>query len=400
MKRVLLASAVCLTVLLACGCWDRTEVNDLALVMAAAIDKKEGNRIELSVEIFLPRSQRGGGISGMGGEQGGAKGGGKATLVRSAEGVNIADALARLQEEVPRKIRWGHCKVYIFGEETAKAGIFEKVDFFQRHPEVRTRAYVYVSKGNASRILEVLPPLERDSGEVIRELSKLHVGMGVTILDLKQMLRGEGGAVALPMVDILSPRKGQHELETAPYLFGTAVFKKDKMIGRITQNETRGVMWLKNEIRNATVTVKEEEFEGSVSFHQIRATTKLTPKIERGKWKMHVEVKAEGDMVQNGTVLNPVRPEILGKMEKAFKDEIQNQLETALRTVQKKMKADIFGFAEEFHRKYPKQWHQVKDQWDDVYPKVEVTIDIKAHIRSPGAATHPAGIPEQEVKQE
>jgi len=64
------------------------------------------------------------------------------------------------------------------------------------------------------------------------------------------------------------------------------------------------------------------------------------------------------------------------------------------------MKADIFGFAEEFHRKYPKQWNQVKDQWDGVYPKVEVTIDIKAHIRSPGAATLPAGIPEQEVKQE
>jgi spore germination protein KC len=367
--------------------------------MAAAFDKKEGNRIELSVQIFIPRSQKGGGGSGMGGGEGGGGGGGKATLVRSAEGMNIADAVARLQGKVPRKISWGHCKVYIFGEELAKAGVSEEVDFFHRQPEIRTRAYMYVSKEKASKVLEVLPPLERDSGEVIRELSKLRLGMETTIFDMKQMLRGEGRAAVLPMVDILNPRNGEKELETAPYLFGTAVFKKDKMIGMITQSATRGVMWLRNEFRTTTVTVKEKEMNGFFSVNQIRATTKLIPKMEQGKWKMHVKVRAEGDMVQNGTVLNPMTPEILDNMEKAVKDDIKNQIELALGTAQKKMKADIFGFAKEFHRKYPKQWNKVKDQWDDFFPKVEVTIDVEANIRSLGASTIPAGIPEQEVKQ-
>ena len=35
------------------GCWDRVEVNDLAIVTAAVIDKKDDNQIELSNQILV-----------------------------------------------------------------------------------------------------------------------------------------------------------------------------------------------------------------------------------------------------------------------------------------------------------------------------------------------------------
>ncbi|MDP4086958.1 MAG: Ger(x)C family spore germination protein, partial [Bacillota bacterium] len=37
------------------GCWDRREVNDLALVTAAGIDKKSDGLLELSVLVFIPK---------------------------------------------------------------------------------------------------------------------------------------------------------------------------------------------------------------------------------------------------------------------------------------------------------------------------------------------------------
>ncbi|MNC78447.1 hypothetical protein D3C75_1306600 [compost metagenome] len=63
------------------------------------------------------------------------------------------------------------------------------------------------------------------------------------------------------------------------------------------------------------------------------------------------------------------------------------------------MKADIFGFAKEFHRKYPRQWGVVKERWDEVFPQVKVTVDIEVNIRRPGLITVPGGIPENEVKE-
>ncbi|WP_367753946.1 Ger(x)C family spore germination C-terminal domain-containing protein [Ammoniphilus sp. 3BR4] len=50
-------------------------------------------------------------------------------------------------------------------------------------------------------------------------------------------------------------------------------------------------------------------------------------------------------------------------------------------------------------RKYPKEWQKSKDHWDDIFPSVEVTFDLKAYVRRPGMNTNPQGLPEDEVKK-
>ena len=76
-KSVLLFLGICGTIPLVSGCWDRVEINDLAIVTAAAIEKKEDNQIELSIQVFIPKSLSSGG--GQGGPGGG--GGVPTTLV-------------------------------------------------------------------------------------------------------------------------------------------------------------------------------------------------------------------------------------------------------------------------------------------------------------------------------
>lgn len=72
MKSVLLLLGICGTTPFLSGCWDRTEITDLAIVTAASIDKKDNNQIELSVQVFIPSSiSSGGGGQGGGASQGG-----------------------------------------------------------------------------------------------------------------------------------------------------------------------------------------------------------------------------------------------------------------------------------------------------------------------------------------
>lgn len=61
------------------------------------------------------------------------------------------------------------------------------------------------------------------------------------------------------------------------------------------------------------------------------------------------------------------------------------------------MNADAFGFADAFHRKYPKEWAKAKNHWNKVLPKVDVKIDIKVRISRPGLFTTPAGLKKEEV---
>src|SRR5213080_1886672 len=99
MKRLFLLLTVCGSIFFLSGCWDRVEINDLAIVTGAAIDKKGDNDVELTIQVFLPNAlSSGGGQSGGGGSSGGAL-----TIVTSEKGINLADALSKVQGNLPRK---------------------------------------------------------------------------------------------------------------------------------------------------------------------------------------------------------------------------------------------------------------------------------------------------------
>ncbi|GHH99427.1 Ger(x)C family spore germination protein [Neobacillus kokaensis] len=385
---LMLTFSICLLTLFLTGCWDRVEINDLALVMATGLDKANDNNIELSVQLAIPKA--------MGGGQGmvGGHGGDKPTIVEKATGKTIFEAMSRLQEKVSRRIFWGHNEVIIIGEKLAREGIQRHIDFFTRHPSPRERSFVFVAKGKAIDTLKVIPDLERSSAEITRELANFKIGMSVTLKELVQMLIGNTRAAALPWIEV----EREPENKMGLRVNGTAVFKKDKMVGRINDKVTRGVLWLRNEIKLSAVTFEPKGAEGQISFNLLRSHTELIPKIENGKWKITAKVVTEDDVVENETKLNLMNPKIVKEIEKQLEQEIDDRILMTVKLVQEEMEADIFGFADAFYRHYPDQWSKVKDQWDEKFPEVEVDIKSNAYIRRPGMSTSPQGIPENEVK--
>ena len=171
------------------------------------------------------------------------------------------------------------------------------------------------------------------------------------------------------------------------------------MIGKMSEKATRGILWLRDEMEAYTVSVKPKGVSGEISLNPVSAHVKLVPQIQNEKWKMLVKIDTEGAVVENGTNLLISSPESIKTVEKAFQKAIKKRIELALQEAQHKMKADILGFGEEFHRKYPKQWKQNENRWDQVYPEVEVKIDVEAHVRRQGYITQPGGMPEKEVKE-
>ncbi|KAB2337271.1 Ger(x)C family spore germination protein [Cytobacillus depressus] len=373
------------------GCWDRVEVNDLAIVTAAAIDNKEKN-IEISLQIFIPKSISSG---GQGGGGGGGASGNPVTMVVSQSGINLADALSKLQADLPRKIFWGQCKVFIFGEKRAKEGILDELDFLLRQPEPRERSYVFVSKGKAKEILELQPNLERDSADTIKEIVEFDSGIKVTLKDLDEMLNGDAQTAILPYLKIAT-EKIKKKSYPYPKITGSAIFKKDKMIGDISVKETRGILWLRNEIKNYTVTIEGKNRKGILSIYPVTAKVDLTPYIRGENWIMKIKIETEGTVIQNNTNFNLANPNDLKLVEKALTDEIKKRIELVLPKIQNELEADVVGFAKKFHRKYPKQWNKVSQHWDEVFPNIKLNYDFKGHIRREGYITKPTKLTVEE----
>jgi len=363
------------------GCWDRTEINDLAIVLAAGVDQGEKNMVELTVQVYVPTSGSGASSTGEPGALNTAKG---QTMISTADGVSLADALSHLQERLSRKLFWGHGDVLVFGKTRAAAGIKDDLDFILRFVQMRERADVYVTEGKAIEIMHLIPRLERSSMEALRELSKTQVSTEVDLRNIVQnMLETPGQTFFLPSVlsgEEMSDEHNVHKTDK-PYFAGVSIFKHAKLIGSVDNELTRGVFWLTNRIKASVITLTPEKSEGTVSIDLISSRTVVHPRIdEKGKWHVVLSIAGMGDVLQNTTSLDLMKPEDMLLVNRGANDLIRNRVDRALAHIQKNMKADVFGIGNAFRKHYPKQWKQAMGNWEQVFPEVEIRSDVNVRI--------------------
>ncbi|BCJ87302.1 Ger(x)C family spore germination protein [Effusibacillus dendaii] len=377
-KTVLLLFFLSINALLLSGCWDRTEVNDLAIITATGLDLTEDHQLELSVKIYLTSPSAPQQTSGMSDTSG--EGAGK-SVVRSAAGPTMADAVSKLQQVITRKVFWGQDEVFIFGESLAKEGLAGPMEFLMRHPAPRERANVFVSKGSAKDVLQLEPPIERSVADALRKMAESQTGLNITMKELAQMMAGRAKAAVIPLVEIKPQQENQ---EAFPFINGAAILKNGKLVGRMNDSATRGIMWLRNEVKRGTVTVSPKNTKGHVSLQLLRSHTELVPHIHGDNWSITVKIETQDDIVENTTDLDLADPKHIEELETELGSDIKHRVNMALAQAQKKMNADIFNFADTFYRKYPKEWNQNKDRWDEIYPNVEVKLETNPKVARPG----------------
>ncbi len=370
------------------GCWDRVEIEDLGIVLGTGLDKGEDNQIRLIVQLAVP-TEMGGGPQQVGR-------GKKPTFTVIGTGETVYDALVDVQRQFSDRIFFGHNRVLIIDEELAKEGIAEYIDFFVQHPQPRLRALVIVSK-NAEEALKTETSKDLSSSQALEEIVQLlKSGIRITLKDVFQMLRQEGESVVLPWVQA-SDNEGEQENVQVK---GAAIFDGDQLIGTIDFELKKGLLWLRDEMDLQSISVNPEEADGYITFHLIRSKTNLLPSIEGGNWKITVEIEQENEIVENQTTLDTSTEKVQRELEKDLNKTVEQQIRKTLEKVQKEMKTDAFGFAEAFERKYPKRFAQEKDHWDEIYPEVEVEINVTSRIRRIGMTTNQVGKLPKEVKEE
>ncbi|GGG71590.1 Ger(x)C family spore germination protein [Paenibacillus radicis (ex Gao et al. 2016)] len=367
-----LATSLCL--LLTTGCWDRVEVNDLAIVTGAGFDLTDDNKIKLTIQIFDPGSSSE--SSTMGGSPSNER---KQPLLESAVGLNTADAASKLQELLSRKFFWGQADIFVFGEKLAKHGIQDPMDFLTRHPHPRERANMYISKGNADSILQWEPHIERNSSEVLREMSALQSGLDIKLLDVIVQLGSDVHTTVIPWVSMKTS-----DNKPTPYLGGYASFQDLKLNHWYNQQKTRGLLWLRNEIMTATLTAKPgDDDPGVVSLQLLDTRCRLTPSIQGNKWRMKVTVTTKGDLVQSTSSMDVTKLENIEKLEDLFEGVITKRISSAVQTAQKS-NTDVLLFAREYHRHYPKQYDTAKLNWKTIFPAIEVEYETEMTILRTG----------------
>lgn len=383
---------VILTALLG-GCWSRVELSEAAMVLGAGVDWTADKRIRLTLQIARPSA------FATGGEAGGGK---EATSwVVSAEGNTIEEALRYLTMQVTRDIHWPHCFVLVIGEDMAKQGTSLVTNFFQRERQTREIMRVMVAQGEAKDFLETSSILEKTSAQAVSFLLRMRTGHSVQLREFAEMLASKGIQPVATRVEVkeVGVTPGQDKTsqpQKQVIISGLGVFKEDKLIGWLDANETRGLLWLKGEPMKGEITVPSpEEPAKKISIRIRQKKTKVVPEYDRESLRFDVEVKVEGDIVEQQSRENLAAPEKIKALEKGMAKEIEKRITVALEKAQDEYGVDIFGFGEAFHRKYKKDWRELQDRWDEEFAQAKVNINVEAHVREMGLLTKRASTPEE-----
>lgn len=388
MRSCTAAIGLLLCSMLLTGCWDRIEINDLAIILATGVDYVD-EKVELTAQIYVPRKAGGGPESGSQGSSSGA------TIIRTAEGRTVAEAFNRLQRKMARNMFWGHCEVIVISEEAGKRGLREYIEFFLRYPQFREHAYIFSSREPAKDVLALLDPLERSSAEALREMANMGLGVRVTLLELGKSIEGPSHSAILTRMLILPSEPGQNPLASSPYVRGLSLYKDGRYVETVNEPLSVGVLLLANELNNIIMPVGMKSREGSISIRPTEIKATLTPRIVNKEWSMQIRIHSKGEVVLNTTDANLTDPSKLAELEKAWSDKLKQLANQALEMSQKQLKADLFKFSVTFRNHYPKQWKEQQINWEAIFQDMKVEVKVKAYIIRTGKSTGPQGIPGQ-----
>lgn len=375
-----------LTLLLfATGCWSRREMNDLAIVTGVAIDKID-NKYRVSVQVVDPTEAAG---------KKGTSGRAPVTLY-DASGDTVFEVIRRMATVTPRKLYFSHLRIFVISEELAREGIGKVLDVFSRDQEARTDFYIVVSRGRtAKEIMSIMTPLEKNPS--IKMFTSLEVSekawaptVAIQLDELITDIVSEGKEPVLTGIHIkgnsvMGKRQENLEVIDAPANLqygGIAVFKKDRLIGWLTEEESIGFTNLTDRLDSTIIEIACGKNE-KMGIEVIRSKAKIKGKVKGGKPEIEVTIHSEANIADVECKVDLTKSKTLYDLEKETEQRMKQSAELAVRKA-KKLNSDIFGFGEAIHRADPHYWQHAKKDWYKQFPSLPVQIKVDVKIRQMG----------------
>lgn len=373
------AGALLLVVFLLTGCWSRHELDQYAIALGAGVDASPAG-VSFTAQLVLANhvgSQKSGG------------GDIQPYWNLTGQGESLSQVVRELTHEANRELFLPHLQVLIFGQQAAIEGLSGFLDYFMRAPFNRSTVRVIMTTGTAKDVLDVHAIQEPILASSIATLVDSQANNAHT--PIRELLEfyletGSGSRSALLPVIRIKQRENNGKLVPVLYLGGSAFFKRDKLAGYLSESETRGALWLLNEVKQTSVTITAKGCQVTVDV--AKAVCKLKTGVKNGKPVIEAKLEIIGLLYNQTGLVDFTKLENVKAVEEAVNLEIKNEINATL-ALAKANSADIYGFGELYAKYMPDCWQQWKDDWENIYPQTEVLFSVDCSLQGEGRINRP-----------
>lgn len=387
MKKLISIFMIIITTISATGCKGiKQEIETLAVVMASGYDLIEDNTYMITVQILNTQKES---SSKMGSQKGVSGQIQTDVLVYSATGISPFDAIKNISTILGKPLFWGHSEFTVLGQELAEAGLSLYIDASLRSALIRPNTPLLVTKGRASNIISNVTKDSKIPADAIENLMKTQEITGlspvVSRLDFVNALSSKTGTSILGVVEMNNMQYTDAKFKMA----GTAVFKKDKLIGYLNAKETRGMQWIRGKVKTGSISFLNQANE-IVTFEILKASSKVKPILKDDSVIMQISINEKGNLKEINANLNPMENyKVMDELNEVQEKAIKKEIELALNAAQKELNADIFDFGGIIYRSYPEVWKKLENNWEHIFPTIEVDINVNSNLQRPGMISKP-----------
>lgn len=366
---------ILLIIMATSGCSGQMEIDRISFPVAMGIDFDEtNNNIKVYAQIAATSSNPGG--------QPQTK---KTYKILEGKGDTLLDAMADITGESSQNISWKHITVVVVTVKLAKHGLNHELDLLCRFQQIHMNSYLMVTDADLKELMESTPVIESSMPSPlggIRLISEQSAHTKViTIRDFAKAYLSDGIEPIIPRISI----KKTEEKEIIIDYPGISIFKEDKLIGDLNEEETSGVVLIYGTKNISHITIPKPEISKQKEFtiQSIKSTPEIIPVMQQNIPGITINLETEYILAENSIsrIADTIEVERINRQVEEY---ITKSAETVILKTQKELSSDIFGFGEKIYRKYPKYWMDNKEHWNEIFPNININIEVKANLKNTG----------------
>ncbi len=361
------------------GCYNYKELNELGIVSAMGISK-DGDLYNLDIQLVNVLDSEKSGLN-------------KSPItVISGQGETIFEAARSMNRKTSKVFFLADVDYVFLDQSVLNDGLDEIIDFLIRDTRLSLNFLVVTSTENKSLdILSSISHFDTNSANNLYDAimnSETRDG-GINSLHVRELINNyyaKGKYTIFPNVYIKDTRKSSEndsleDSKSESYVeVKNMVFFKDKEAIELTDEETKGVNFLRNKIKNATLTIECDG--GYFTIETLESKMKLKSKLNIDQLNVNGNVGAE--IVYYGCKDNLDNADVLKNISKKAEKEVESYITKAFNK-SKKYNYDFLGLGNYIYKNNYKYFDFENKDWNkDGLNKLNLKYNIDVSLYKQG----------------
>lgn len=354
---------ILLTLIMLCGCWDSTSIEDISMAIGFAVDKGDnGEKLKLSMQVIVPQK-----INQESNVQ-------DPTSIIETSGHSIHQIFRKTALKSPR-IFAQQLRIYLFAQELIKENPFDLViNQFIRDNETRRSSLVFMTPDNPSEILAIDDSGQPASTTIYDAAHNTKTAIGllapVSLGDISTYMQNKV-SFAIPKIGV---DHGKIKID------GASVIKNQRFHTNLSSATIQALNLLTGHVEGGVIEFEHDHHIYSFEIYHFKQQVDID-RTKGGQYTFHVSVNVDGRLSEDWNADgNAFDEQYIQQVEHFVKQHIEKSVSHFIYDLQHNIQADICAFYEKARISYPQAFKKEAAHWDEIFSQSDIHYKVNVKI--------------------